>query len=90
MGRSVFRVDPKESLVEKDPTLGVIDRDKKLIGTYIHGWFENHKVTEKILSLIIGKKFKIPVSFNEIKNHELNELAIFLEKHSDVDKILKF
>ena len=90
LGRSVFRVDPKESLVEKDQTLGVIDRDKKLIGTYIHGWFENHKVSEKILSLIIGKKLKIPVSFNEIKNHELNELAIFLEKHSNVDKILKF
>ena len=90
LGRSVCRVNPKESLVEKDPTLGGIDRDKKLIGTYIHGWFENHKVSEKIFSLILGKKFNIPVSFNEIKNQEMNELAVFLEKHCDVDKILQF
>ena len=90
LGRSVFNVEPKESLVEKDPTLGVIDRDKKLIGTYIHGWFDNHKVSEKILSLILGKNINIPVSFNEIKNQEMNELAFFFEKHCDIDKILQF
>ena len=36
------------------------------------------------------KKFNIPVSFNEIKNQEMNELAVFLEKHCDIDKILQF
>jgi len=52
--------------------------------------FDNHKVSEKILSLILGKNINIPVSFNEIKNQEMNELAFFFEKHCDIDKILQF
>ena len=89
LGRTVFNITPEETLVKKDETLAVIDRRKKVIGTYIHGWFESKEVSERLLSLLTGKEFKVPVSFSEIKDREMDELAIFIEKHCDVEKILQ-
>ena len=82
MGRTFFNVTPQETLVKTDETLAVIDRSKKVIGTYIHGWFENKELSERLLSLLTGKDFYIPETFNEIKNREMDELAIFIEKSS--------
>ena len=82
-------IDIERTLVKKDETLAVIDRRKKVIGTYIHGWFESKEVSERLLSLLTGKEFKVPVSFSEIKDREMDELAIFIEKHCDVEKILQ-
>ena len=89
LGRTFFNIEPEETLVRKDPTLAVIERDKKLIGTYIHGWFENRKVVERLLSLLTGKVFDVPVSFKEIKDREMDELSVFIEEHCDLDQILK-
>ena len=89
LGRTIFNTTPEETLVKKDETLAVIDRRKKVIGTYIHGWFESKEVSERLFSLLTGKDFKIPKTFSEIKNREMDELAIFIEKHCDVEQILK-
>ena len=89
LGRTVFNSYCGETLVKKDKTLAVIDRTKKVIGTYIHGWFESSEVTERFLSMLTNKSFNVPISFSEIKEHEMDELAIFLEKHCDVEKILQ-
>jgi adenosylcobyric acid synthase len=94
LGRTEFHKNPQESIVAEKVTkakyssLGVIDRKKKIIGTYIHGWLESPEVTKKLLALLTAKTFDIPLSFQETKEREMDELALFLEEHCEVEKIL--
>ena len=69
--------------------LGVIDYQQKVIGTYIHGWLESLEVTKKLLALLTAETFEIRFSFQQNKEHEMDALAEFLEKHCEVEKILK-
>ena len=89
LGRTTFKSSQHEELVKNDPELAVIDRDQKVIGTYIHGWLESPEVTQKILALLSEETFDIPFSFQESKEREMDELAHFLEKHCEVEKILR-
>ena len=89
LGRTEFKSSPPEPLVKNDPELAVIDRKQKVIGTYIHGWLESPKVTLKILALLSSETFDIPFSFQETKEREMDELALFLEEHCEVEKILR-
>ncbi len=94
LGRTEFHKNPQESFVTEevtaanDPSLGVIDRKQKIIGTYIHGWLESPEVTQKLLALLTAETFDIPLSFQETKEREMDELALFLEEHCEVEKIL--
>ena len=94
LGRTEFHKNPQESFVTEevtaanDSSLGVIDRKQKIIGTYIHGWLESPEVTKKLLALLTAKTFDIPLSFQETKEREMDELALFLEEHCEVEKIL--
>jgi len=94
LGRTEFHKNPQESFVTEevtaanDSSLGVIDRKQKIIGTYIHGLLESPEVTQKLLALLTAKSFDIPLSFQETKEREMDELALFLEEHCEVEKIL--
>jgi adenosylcobyric acid synthase len=94
LGRTEFHKNPQESFVTEevtaanDSSLGVIDRKQKIIGTYIHGWLESPEVIQKLLALLTAKTFDIPLSFQETKEREMDELALFLEEHCEVEKIL--
>ena len=94
LGRTEFHKNPQESFVTEEVTaanyssLGVIDRKQKIIGTYIHGWLESPEVAKKLLALLTAETFDIPLSFQETKEREMNELALFLEEHCEVEKIL--
>ena len=94
LGRTEFHKNPQESFVTEevtaanDSSLGVIDRKQKIIGTYIHGLLESPEVTQKLLALLTAKTFDIPLSFQETKEREMDELALFLEEHCEVEKIL--
>jgi len=94
LGRTEFHKNQQESIVieevtaANDSSLGVIDRKQKIIGTYIHGWLESPEVTQKLLALLTAKTFDIPLSFQETKEREMDELALFLEEHCEVEKIL--
>ena len=94
LGRTEFHKNPQESIVieevtaANDSSLGVIDRKQKIIGTYIHGWLESPEVTKKLLALLTAETFDIPLSFQETKEREMDELALFLEEHCEVEKIL--
>ena len=94
LGRTEFHKNPKESFVTEevtaanDSSLGVIDRKQKIIGTYIHGLLESPEVTQKLLALLTAETFDIPLSFQETKEREMDELALFLEEHCEVEKIL--
>jgi len=94
LGRTEFHKNPQESFVTEevtaanDSSLGVIDRKQKIIGTYIHGLLESPEVTQKLLALLTAETFDIPFSFQETKEREMDELALFLEEHCEVEKIL--
>jgi len=94
LGRTEFHKNQQESIVieevtaANDSSLGVIDRKQKIIGTYIHGWLESPEVTQKLLALLTAETFDIPLSFQETKEREMDELALFLEEHCEVEKIL--
>jgi len=94
LGRTEFHKYPQESFVTEevtsanDSSLGVIDRKQKIIGTYIHGLLESPEVTQKLLALLTAETFDIPLSFQETKEREMDELALFLEEHCEVEKIL--
>ena len=66
----------------------MIDRKQKIIGTYIHGCLESPEVTRRLLALVSPEPFDIPVSFQQTKEREMEELAIFLEENCDVESIL--
>jgi len=94
LGCTEFHKNQQESFVTEevttanDSSLGVIDRKQKIIGTYIHGLLESPEVTQKLLALLTAKTFDIPLSFQETKEREMDELALFLEEHCEVEKIL--
>jgi len=94
LGCTEFHKNQQESFVTEevttanDSSLGVIDRKQKIIGTYIHGLLESPEVTKKLLALLTAETFDIPLSFQETKEREMDELALFLEEHCEVEKIL--
>ena len=94
LGCTEFHKNQQESFVTEevttanDSSLGVIDRKQKIIGTYIHGLLESPEVTQKLLALLTAETFDIPLSFQETKEREMDELALFLEEHCEVEKIL--
>ena len=88
LGRSEIRSSELESIVKNDASLCVIDRKQKIIGTYIHGWLESTEVTKRLLTLVSPEPFDIPFSFQQTKEREMEELAIFLEEYCDVESIL--
>ena len=95
LGRTEFHENPQEPFVEpeaplaNESSLGVIERKQKIIGTYIHGWLESPEVIQKLLALLTSEPFDIPRSFQETKEREMDELALFLEEHCEVEKILQ-
>jgi len=94
LGCTEFHKNQQESFVTEevtaanDSSLGVIDRKQKIIGTYIHGLLESPEVTQKLLALLTAETFDIPLSFQETKEREMDELALCLEEHCEVEKIL--
>ena len=95
LGRTEFHENPQEPFVEpeaplaNESSLGVIERKQKIIGTYIHGWLESPEVIQKLLALLTSEPFDIPRSFQETKEREMDELALFLKEHCEVEKILQ-
>ena len=95
LGQTEFVEKPQEPFVVTDApeahkaALGVIERKRKIIGTYIHGWLESPEVIQKLLALLSSETFEIPFSFQETKEREMDELALYLEEHCEVEKILQ-
>jgi len=95
LGQTEFHDNPQEPFVVPEvpelhkAALGVIERKRKIIGTYIHGWLESPEIIQKLFALLSSETFDIPFSFQENKEREMDELALFLEEHCDVEKILQ-
>jgi len=75
-------VDPDEIFIHKE----------NILGTYVHGIFDNDEFRRAFLNLIRNKKKLKPIRqitvLNEIKEKNMNNLADFIEKNIDVNYIL--
>ncbi|HCJ2878185.1 cobyric acid synthase [Clostridioides difficile] len=77
---------------EVNYTEGSVNKEGNVIGTYLHGIFDEISFTRAILNNIRKKKglgeleSKVN-SFNEFKDKEYDKLADFLREHLDIEKI---
>lgn len=67
---------------------GVISEDQQVIGTYLHGLFENKELTESILFWASGHKVA-GLDWQEVRENELERLADVLEAHLDIPSIVE-
>ncbi len=87
MGISSIHDSQLVQLVEK-PNTCVFHKDKKLLGSYLHGLFDTPEVSQRILNLV-DPTFEVRRDFFEEKETQLNGLADLLEQHCDLEIILK-
>lgn len=87
MGRSTVRESATLQTLTNDKDLCVLQADKKILGTYIHGFFDTPEVTRAILNL---SKPGLSVHFDvqAEKDRQLDELAKLLEDHCDIDRLI--
>ncbi|MBF7096875.1 cobyric acid synthase [Alkalibacter mobilis] len=71
---------------------GIVKDDGMVIGTYLHGIFDNDNLRDTILNFIRKSKgiagSKKAESFNEFKDRQYDELAKLLEDNLNVNKIM--
>lgn len=67
---------------EKD---GAISEDQQIIGTYLHGLFDNNQAREAILHWA-GLQQAQAFDYFQRQEHEIDRLAAVIEQHMDLDK----
>ena len=64
---------------------------ENVFGTYIHGIFENNRITEKILNIVREKKgiseLKLKETFEEYREKEFDKLEKLLRENLNIEKI---
>jgi len=85
MGETVFSDEQTQLSTSKD--ICVMDKNSKVIGTYIHGIFDNDEIMRRIISLT-GKNISPDYSFYKNKMSQLDKLADTLEENLDIDFII--
>ena len=68
--------------------LCIVDPQKKIFGTYIHGLLDTPEIVVRLLEWFSDFSFKVPSSFKEIEEQELDSIAEFIEEHCEVEKLL--
>jgi len=82
-----FKVDARNSVTCADVD-GCITPDRRIIGTYIHGLFENPAITRQWLTGIGLPGIEVSeLEGPEAKDREYDLLAEYFESHIDVDGI---
>ncbi len=71
---------------------GAISSDKKVIGTYLHGVFDNSVWRRKLLNQVRAEKGlapidKIALPYHEYKNQQYDKLANLVRENVDLEKI---
>jgi adenosylcobyric acid synthase len=88
-GKSWFRVLERNNIACEDAD-GCVSLDKKIMGTYIHGLFENPAVTRLWLDHIGLPEVKTSTLEGvEAKDREYDMLAEYFESHIDVNGLVK-
>ncbi|MFW9987922.1 MAG: cobyric acid synthase [Candidatus Odinarchaeota archaeon] len=76
------------------PSIGITNHSQTIIGTFIHGLFENDGFRNKLIDLLLKKKdlksnSNKKYEFNNKINENLEKLAQIVESNVDIDEILK-
>ena len=79
--------DSRLSQLFAEPNVGVFLAEQKLLGTYIHGLFDQPAVTQKICRLV-APTFEVRHNYFEEKQRQLNHLASTLEQHCNLEAML--
>ncbi|MCD3297299.1 cobyric acid synthase CobQ, partial [Clostridium botulinum C/D] len=71
---------------------GAISKDGRVLGTYIHGIFDNSEFTRSFLNKIRKHKGKdiieeVPKDYWEFKNEEYDKLANIVRENLDMKKL---
>lgn len=71
---------------------GAVSEDQKVIGTYLHGVFDNSEWRRKLLNRVRADKGLPPVEevsppYQEYKNQQYDKLAELIRENVDLDKI---
>ena len=99
MGKSYF----SNSNIEKEgiilgqnlgPNIGLFDRKRRILGTYLHGIFDNDRFRNCFLNYLrrtFGLKEKNQgIFYEEVRNRQFDKLANWFEQNSDIQKIYSF
>ncbi|MGL4731474.1 MAG: cobyric acid synthase, partial [Clostridium sp.] len=80
----------KENTKECDHIDGVINKERNVIGTYLHGVFDNVDFREAIINKLRAKKgleYKESKAYENLREIELDKLADLARQALDMDKI---
>ena len=67
---------------------GAISNDQQIIGTYLHGLFENKALTESLLRWVSGKTIDA-LDWQAVRESELERLADTFEQYLDIDRLIE-
>lgn len=79
----VFETHPHNQKMD-----GVISDDNLILGTYLHGLFENQAACNSLLQWAGFNEANTP-DYHQIRESEINRLAQVMEQHLDISKIEK-
>jgi len=76
------------------PALGITNNSQNIIGTFIHGLFENNGFREKLIKMLLKKKKEHSYStssydFNSVIEKNLDKLTKIIESSIDLNYILQ-
>jgi adenosylcobyric acid synthase len=88
-GRPLLRIRCRNSHPAENED-GCIADGARVMGTYIHGWFDSPDITRRWLAMIGLSGLPVPaVAGLAARNHEYNRLADHFAAHVDESPILK-
>ncbi len=67
---------------------GAISKDGLVMGSYIHGMFENNKFRSFFIKKIFG--FNSSIDYQKKINQNLDEFADFIDEKTEINKLLNF
>ena len=83
--------DGHETKVTDDDRVVAVVKNDNIFATYIHGIFDNEKVTRNILNIVREKKGMSlqseGMTYDEYRMAELNKLEKIMRENIDIDKI---
>ena len=81
----------EENSVTMDQRIVAVTKGENIFGTYIHGIFDNEKVTRNILNLIRDKKGmeikSVGQTYDEYRMNELDKLEAIMRENIDTEKL---
>ena len=96
MGRSTLRMDNSRSLLSigtREGQIFVFNQERGILGTYIHGIFDNDVFRRAFLNFVRKRKglMPLPTLFNYKKYRlgQFDRLADWLEENSNIQEILR-